>query len=253
MTDREKAIVMAYTGVAMLKEDKIDIFYRYIEEKLGRPVYTHELLYLEDDIMAAAKDDFMKLCENDGNKIYLITSGTYSDFHVCAATTDRTRAMQLQKFMYMRYFNTETEIDTYIDGKIDSDTEEETADDKADLENLRPMYKVTIERNGRCRCGLHHYASNIDDEMPYGFRAGPSKNTFGFKIDDPDFMNSLSYKYCQSDEEKENLKWLFTAWVIADDEEHALKIAQDERAKLLAEKYLLNIDAIKELEAQTHE
>ena len=66
MTDREKAIVMAYTGVAMLKGEKLNIFYKYIEEKLGRPVYTHELPYLEDNIMAASHDDFMKLCEEDG-------------------------------------------------------------------------------------------------------------------------------------------------------------------------------------------
>ena len=66
LTDREKAIVMAYTGVAMLKGEKFNIFHQYIEEKLGRPVYTHELPYLEDNIMAAAHDDFMKLCEEDG-------------------------------------------------------------------------------------------------------------------------------------------------------------------------------------------
>ena len=36
MTDREKAIVMAYTGVTMLKDDKLQIFYKYVEENHGQ-------------------------------------------------------------------------------------------------------------------------------------------------------------------------------------------------------------------------
>ena len=43
MTDKEKAIVMAYTGVAMLTGDKFSIFHKYIEDLLNRPVFTHEL------------------------------------------------------------------------------------------------------------------------------------------------------------------------------------------------------------------
>ena len=35
MTDKEKAIIMAYTGIAMLVGDKFDIFHQYIEEKMG--------------------------------------------------------------------------------------------------------------------------------------------------------------------------------------------------------------------------
>ena len=63
MTDREKAIVMAYTGVCMLKGDKFNIFHQYIEELMGRPVYTHELGFLEYEIREKAKEDFIKLCE----------------------------------------------------------------------------------------------------------------------------------------------------------------------------------------------
>lgn len=66
MNDREKAIVMAYTGCAMLTGDKFDIFHQYIEEKLGRPVFTHELAY--DDVVALikekAKEDFIELCKD---------------------------------------------------------------------------------------------------------------------------------------------------------------------------------------------
>ena len=65
MTDREKAIVMAYTDVCMLKGDKLNIFYDYLEEILGYPVWTHELA---DDrvwqkIKEKAKPDFLALCE----------------------------------------------------------------------------------------------------------------------------------------------------------------------------------------------
>ena len=66
MTNREKAIVEAYTGFVMLTGDKIGIFYKYVEEKLGRPIMTHELALKEvqEDIKNAAKDDFIELCKN---------------------------------------------------------------------------------------------------------------------------------------------------------------------------------------------
>lgn len=64
ITDRERAVIMAYTGVAMLVGDKRSIFYGYVEEKLGRPVWTHELAYIEvqEELKDAARDDFLKLC-----------------------------------------------------------------------------------------------------------------------------------------------------------------------------------------------
>lgn len=66
MTDREKAVVEAYTGFVMLTGDKIGVFYKYVEEKLGHPVMTHELALKEvqDAIQNAAKDDFIELCKN---------------------------------------------------------------------------------------------------------------------------------------------------------------------------------------------
>lgn len=67
MTDREKAIVMAYTGVTMLKDDKLQIFHRYVEEIMGRPIWTHEMVQLADDIKEKSKDDFMALCADEGN------------------------------------------------------------------------------------------------------------------------------------------------------------------------------------------
>lgn len=64
MTDREKAIVMAYTGVCMLSGDKFRIFREYIDDIMGRPVYTHELANkaVVDEIKKKAKADFITLC-----------------------------------------------------------------------------------------------------------------------------------------------------------------------------------------------
>ncbi len=62
MTDRERAIVMAYTGVVMLCGDKLDVFYDYVSEKIGRPIWTHELIDQEETIKELSKDDFCSLC-----------------------------------------------------------------------------------------------------------------------------------------------------------------------------------------------
>lgn len=64
MNNRERAIISAYTGKLMCD---FDYFHRYVEEKLGRPVFTHELGYIEveDEIKAASRDDFLALCGTD--------------------------------------------------------------------------------------------------------------------------------------------------------------------------------------------
>ena len=64
MTDRERAIVMAYTGICMLKGDKLNIFYKYLEGLLGHSIYTHELASktLQKEIKEKSKADFLTLC-----------------------------------------------------------------------------------------------------------------------------------------------------------------------------------------------
>jgi hypothetical protein len=63
MTDKEKAIVMAYTGACMLCGDKFQIFHKYIEDIMGRPIMTHEIGWLADAIKEKSKTDFIALCE----------------------------------------------------------------------------------------------------------------------------------------------------------------------------------------------
>lgn len=67
MTDREKAIVMAYTGVCMLTGNKFQIFHEYVEDVMGRPIQTIEMGMgsVADEIKEKAQPDFLKLCEED--------------------------------------------------------------------------------------------------------------------------------------------------------------------------------------------
>lgn len=65
MTDKEKAIIMAYTGVTMLMGDKFSIFHKYVEDIMDKPVFTHELGLLADEIKKKSEADFMALCASE--------------------------------------------------------------------------------------------------------------------------------------------------------------------------------------------
>ena len=64
MTKGECAVIMAYTGVCMLKNEDLGRFYGYVSKLLGRPVFSHELAgeAMAADIKARAKPDFVRLC-----------------------------------------------------------------------------------------------------------------------------------------------------------------------------------------------
>ena len=57
---------MAHTGVCMLRGKDFPIFHKYIEEIIGRSVYTHELADKStvDKIKEKSKADFIALCRN---------------------------------------------------------------------------------------------------------------------------------------------------------------------------------------------
>lgn len=65
MTDREKAIVEAFTGVCMLTGEKRSVFNKYVNEVMGKPIYTHEFAYnhIQEELKEKSKDDFIKLCK----------------------------------------------------------------------------------------------------------------------------------------------------------------------------------------------
>lgn len=61
MTEKERIIVSAYTGTLMCDFEKV---HEYIEAKLGRPVFTHEMAIKEvqNEIHEKTKADFLALC-----------------------------------------------------------------------------------------------------------------------------------------------------------------------------------------------
>lgn len=64
MTKYEKVIVSAFTGSLMC--DFVEL-HAYIEEKLGRPVFTHELAneQIMEEIRLVSKDEFLAICKKD--------------------------------------------------------------------------------------------------------------------------------------------------------------------------------------------
>lgn len=60
MTKREAAIVSAYTGFLI---GDFDEMHKYIEEIMGRPVFTHELSIdlVIDEIRRKSKNDFINI------------------------------------------------------------------------------------------------------------------------------------------------------------------------------------------------
>ena len=65
ITKQECAILMAYTGVAMLKGDDLFYFYDYLSGIIGRPVYTHEIPRVVDYYKdTRIRNDFFALCRN---------------------------------------------------------------------------------------------------------------------------------------------------------------------------------------------
>lgn len=62
MTLREKQVVSAYTGTLMCSMDKLC---EYIEELLGRSVYTHELANHDmwEYIKEKSKPEFLEICK----------------------------------------------------------------------------------------------------------------------------------------------------------------------------------------------
>lgn len=72
MDDREKAIVTAYTGITMLTGERLMEFYKYLYELFGRPVYTHEIPRLAEEIKKRSRDDFVALCREEEPEIDMI-------------------------------------------------------------------------------------------------------------------------------------------------------------------------------------
>ena len=59
MTEREGAVLSAYTGILMCKT--FSPVHEYIEEIMCRPVWTHEIPMLADGIKEKSKEEFSRI------------------------------------------------------------------------------------------------------------------------------------------------------------------------------------------------
>lgn len=125
-------------------------------------------------------------------KIYVITKGSYSDYHICAVTTDKEKAERLVLFY----------TDRWDEAKIEEFEEDEIPDD------YMPIYFVQY-KNGKW-CVNKRGIGSPDYEYEHAFF-------------DRDYIRGTYDFNC------------FYCDVMADDEEHAIKIARDLYAKKKAE------------------
>lgn len=114
MTDRERAIVMAYTGIIMLNGEKFSIFHEYVEEIMGRPVWTHEMGIdlVAEEIKEKAKPDFLELCANGSEE------ETPRWFAIRRASEKDPRKI-LQREIQKKAFNFKTSYGKYKKEEID--------------------------------------------------------------------------------------------------------------------------------------
>lgn len=147
---------------------------------------------------------------NKSDKVYVVTTGDYSDYKIRAVTVSKEKAEKLKKYYSYDYFS-DAEIEEY-----------DINEPHDDLDDLVPVYYVKIYRNGECECSqttwMHEKTRKLIN------RNGQTVDDLGGCTLEFD-PNAPKYLYLQ-------FEWYGTA----KDEEHALKIAQDKRAKLL-EKY----------------
>lgn len=141
--------------------------------------------------------DHYKPINQARQKIYVITAGEYSDYHICAVTTDPERAEQLRRHYYDEGYNG-AEIEEFIDGDPDAGV----------CVDLRPIWNVWREVRNVWHACIEEYIN-----MPF-------QNEF--ELTDPKYICS-------------NTSTAFRAKVDVEDKEHALKIAQDKFAKMMAE------------------
>ena len=66
MTLKERVIVETYTGYCMTSGEEMNEVYKYMQEIMGRPVYTHELASkeIQQELHEKSKEDFVNLCRN---------------------------------------------------------------------------------------------------------------------------------------------------------------------------------------------
>ena len=139
-----------------------------------------------------------------GKIVYIITKGNYSDYGICAVTMDKEKAELYQKRFTDRWDKAEIE-----EWPLDEDADK--------LHKMRPVYFMEIYDDGYYETYVKEYSVDPESYAPtYKF-----VNHVGFEV-----PRDLRTRY---------KKRAFQATLLADDLNHALKIAMDKRAEMLAE------------------
>lgn len=131
-------------------------------------------------------------------KVYVITKGSYSDYHICAVTEDKKRAKRLRVIFSDRW--DKATIKEY-------DTEEYG---EKEINSYRKCYPVLRHRDGTITIdGEPYYAKELDswEETPKINKKWVNKGE-----------NGVAWRPVLGEHK-------FT--VFADDEEHAVKVAAD--------------------------
>lgn len=137
--------------------------------------------------------------------IYVITKGSYSDYHICAATTDKKRAEKLKELFYNdgSMYPDDVYIEEFVDGTYDDmldrgfEAFEIWFDSEYRINRVSPQSRLTMEYTD-------------DDEWNVVIKSSNERAVLPYRV-----------------------------YVQARDEEHARKIAQDIMAEY---KYRKEID-----------
>lgn len=176
-------------------------------------IWSKKHIYEEDVLYdpSKAKPDWCPASKKL-EKIYVITVGSYSDYHVRGVAVSEERANLLKRY-YSNMWDGDARIEEY-----------DLDESKEDVDDLIPVYHISIERDGRCfshqSTWIHEKTGKLVEDACY------EESDLGGELN----TNPESYLY----------NYLRFDWRgPAKDEEHALKIAQDERVKAL-ERYLMD-------------
>lgn len=148
-------------------------------------------------------------------KVYVITTGEYSDYTIRAVTPSKEQAEKLKRYYSYSYCYSgeEAEIEEY-----------DINEPREDLDDLVPVYYVRIYRNGECECSQATWMHEKTRKLV---------NRYGKTVDD---LGDCTLDIDPNTPKR--LYLLFEWYGNAKDEEHALKIAQDKRAKMLEKYYM---------------
>lgn len=129
------------------------------------------------------------------SKIYIITQGSYSDYHICAATTDKDKAEMLKKLYTEKNSSVPPEIEEYDDGAYAIDM----------FDKGYKAYRVDVSKDSNKEPHVQDitppYVTGEDDEWQFNFYDS-------FKEGLKEYYTFFqSYSYAKSTEEAKKIAY----------------------------------------------